>query len=40
MPGEVITEAAIEFLRQVLEAGGVVSGCADANLQTLRVVKT
>lgn len=39
MPGEFITEAAIAQLQQVLEAGGMISGCADPTLQTLRVVK-
>lgn len=39
MPGEVITAAAVSVLQQILAAGGMVSGCADATLETLRVVK-
>jgi arginine/lysine/ornithine decarboxylase len=39
LPGAVITKAAIDYLHQVQVAGGVITGCADATLQTLRVVK-
>jgi arginine decarboxylase len=38
LPGEEITEDAIAFLQQVLEAGGFISGCADTSLKTLQVV--
>ena len=37
MPGEVITAAAIAHLQAVLAAGGMISGCADPTLQTLKV---
>jgi arginine decarboxylase len=39
MPGEQITQAALNYLKAVVEAGGVVTGVADAALQTLKVVK-
>lgn len=39
MPGEEITQEAIDYLQQVLNAGGVVSGCADTSLEFLQVVK-
>jgi arginine decarboxylase len=38
VPGEPITQAAIEQLQWVLQAGGMVTGCADASGQTLKVV--
>jgi len=38
MPGEVVTEAAIAHLQRVLAAGGMLTGCADATLKTVRVV--
>lgn len=38
LPGEVITEAAIVYLQQILQAGGVISGCADPTLDTIRIV--
>ncbi|NJP10278.1 MAG: aminotransferase class I/II-fold pyridoxal phosphate-dependent enzyme [Leptolyngbyaceae cyanobacterium RU_5_1] len=38
IPGEVISEDAIAYLQYVLLAGGIISGCADPNLKTLRVV--
>ncbi|KAL4448024.1 hypothetical protein ABPG75_005243 [Micractinium tetrahymenae] len=37
-PGEVLTEAALQQLRQVLRSGGIVTGCSDGSLETLRVV--
>lgn len=37
-PGEVLTEAALQQLRQVLRSGGTVTGCSDGSLETLRVV--
>jgi arginine decarboxylase len=38
LPGEEITEGAIAYLQQVMVAGGVITGCADPNLDTLKVV--
>jgi len=38
-PGERITLEAIDYLQQVLAAGGLVTGCADPTLQRLNVVK-
>ncbi|RCJ26217.1 arginine decarboxylase [Nostoc minutum NIES-26] len=39
MPGEVITKAALEYLRQIQAMGGFIGGCADTSLKTLKVVK-
>ncbi|MFB2772208.1 aminotransferase class I/II-fold pyridoxal phosphate-dependent enzyme [Pelatocladus sp. BLCC-F211] len=39
MPGEVITQPALEYLQQIQAMGGFISGCADASLSTLTVVK-
>ncbi len=38
MPGEQITETAIAYLQQILAAGGMLTGCADSDLQTMRVI--
>ena len=38
VPGEMITPAAIAYLKQILALGGTVSGLADHSLTTLRVV--
>jgi arginine decarboxylase len=38
-PGERVTVEAIAYLQQVLAAGGMVTGCADRHLHTLRVLK-
>lgn len=38
-PGERITLEAIDYLQQVLAAGGMVTGCTDPTLQRLTVVK-
>lgn len=38
MPGERITEGAIGYLQHVLASGGVISGCADPSLKTLKVI--
>lgn len=38
LPGETITIEAITYLQQVLQSGGLISGCADCTLQTLKVV--
>ncbi|MEG4106798.1 aminotransferase class I/II-fold pyridoxal phosphate-dependent enzyme [Microcoleus sp. S13_C5] len=39
MPGEIITPEAVDYLQQVLTAGGKITGCSDRNLQTLKVVR-
>jgi arginine decarboxylase len=38
MPGERITEAAIATLQAIAAAGGIITGCTDPTLQTLKVV--
>ena len=40
LPGEQITEAAIANLQEIFAFGGMISGCADSSLKTLRVVKS
>ena len=39
MPGETITTEAIEYLQQVLAAGGTITGCNDPTLQTIQVLQ-
>nr|MBE9165091.1 arginine decarboxylase [Tychonema sp. LEGE 06208] len=39
MPGEIITPEALDYLQQVLAAGGQITGCSDRSLQTLKVVR-
>lgn len=39
LPGEVITSDAVCYLQQILTSGGILSGCADPGLDTLKVVK-
>ncbi|MEG4807665.1 aminotransferase class I/II-fold pyridoxal phosphate-dependent enzyme [Microcoleus sp. F8-D3] len=39
MPGEIITPAAVDYLQQILAAGGKITGCSDRGLQTLKVVR-
>ncbi|MEG4506801.1 aminotransferase class I/II-fold pyridoxal phosphate-dependent enzyme [Microcoleus sp. F6_B4] len=39
MPGEIITPAAVDYLQQILAAGGKITGCSDPDLQTLKVVR-
>ncbi|MDX2216558.1 MAG: aminotransferase class I/II-fold pyridoxal phosphate-dependent enzyme [Oculatellaceae cyanobacterium bins.114] len=39
VPGEPITTEAIAYLQHVLDTGGVITGCVDATLSTLKVVK-
>ncbi|MEX0269696.1 aminotransferase class I/II-fold pyridoxal phosphate-dependent enzyme [Leptolyngbyaceae cyanobacterium UHCC 1019] len=39
IPGELVTEAAIASLQKILASGGIISGCADPSLGTLKVVK-
>jgi arginine decarboxylase len=38
LPGEVITKSALDYLQQIQTMGGVISGCADATLKTLKVL--
>ena len=38
MPGEIITTTSLEYLRQVLEAGGTITGCKDPTLNTIQVI--
>ncbi|MEC4816207.1 MAG: aminotransferase class I/II-fold pyridoxal phosphate-dependent enzyme, partial [Scytonema sp. PMC 1069.18] len=40
MPGEVITQAALDYLKEIQTMGGFISGCADSKLCTLKVVKS
>jgi arginine/lysine/ornithine decarboxylase len=39
MPGELITNTALEYLQKIKNMGGFITGCADETLQTLKVVK-
>jgi arginine/lysine/ornithine decarboxylase len=39
MPGEIITKSALEYLQEIQNMGGFISGCADETLQTVKVVK-
>ena len=39
MPGEVITAEAIAYLKQILIAGGTITGCNDPTLQTIQTLK-
>ena len=38
IPGEVITQDAIDYLQEVLSSGGVITGCCDHSLETLKVL--
>ncbi len=38
-PGEAIAPAALEYLQQIRELGGCITGCSDPSLQTLKVVR-
>ncbi|MBD2664651.1 Orn/Lys/Arg decarboxylase major region [Richelia sinica FACHB-800] len=38
MPGELITKSALEYLQKIQAMGGFITGCADKNLRTLKVV--
>ena len=38
MPGEIITAEAIEYLQQILVAGGTITGCNDPTLNTIQVI--
>ena len=39
MPGEEITQTAIDVLQQVRDLGGTITGCSDPNLETIQVVR-
>lgn len=39
LPGEAIAPAALDYLQQVLNCGGCITGCSDPSLQTLKVVR-
>ncbi|HEY9642502.1 MAG TPA: aminotransferase class I/II-fold pyridoxal phosphate-dependent enzyme [Coleofasciculaceae cyanobacterium] len=39
LPGEKVTWEAIAYLQQILAAGGLLTGCADSTLRTLKIVK-
>ncbi|WP_341737756.1 aminotransferase class I/II-fold pyridoxal phosphate-dependent enzyme [Microcoleus sp. CAWBG640] len=39
MPGEIITQKALEYLKQIHSAGGKITGCSDTHLQSLNVVR-
>ncbi|ABB56739.1 aminotransferase class I/II-fold pyridoxal phosphate-dependent enzyme [Synechococcus elongatus] len=39
LPGERISKSAVDYLRQVQTTGGILSGCADPELTTLRIVQ-
>jgi arginine/lysine/ornithine decarboxylase len=39
MPGEAISQAAIDYLRQVVTLGARITGCSDPSLETLKVLK-
>jgi arginine decarboxylase len=38
MPGELITQSSLEYLQKIQAMGGFITGCADKNLRTLKVV--
>jgi arginine decarboxylase len=38
VPGEIITTAALDYLRQVLDAGGEIAGCSDLSLATITII--
>lgn len=38
IPGEVITQEALDYLQQIQQLGGMISGCSDDSLQTLQVI--
>ena len=40
MPGELITQGALEYLQQIQSMGGFISGCADTSLKTLKVIRS
>lgn len=38
MPGEIITQEALEYLQEIQAMGGFITGCADTSLKSLKVV--
>lgn len=38
MPGEIITQEAIDYLQKVLQYGGVILGCSDDTLKNIKVI--
>ena len=39
MPGETITDEAINYLQQIIAAGGTITGCNDPTLKTIQILK-
>ena len=39
MPGEIITLDAIAYLQEVLSFGGIITGCSDDTLETVKVIR-
>ena len=39
MPGEIITQDAIDYLQEVLNCGGIITGCSDDTLETIKVIR-
>ena len=39
MPGEVITKEAVDYLQQIMNAGGTITGCNDPTLKTIQILK-
>ena len=39
MPGETITDEAINYLQQIVAAGGTITGCNDPTLKTIQILK-
>ena len=38
IPGEIITQEALDYLQKVQQLGGMISGCSDSSLQTFEVI--
>jgi arginine/lysine/ornithine decarboxylase len=38
MPGERITQAHLEYLTAIVNQGGIITGCQDSSLETLKVL--
>ena len=39
MPGEIITDEAVDYLQQIITAGGTITGCKDPTLKTIEIIK-
>ena len=39
MPGEIITNEAIDYLQQIISEGGTITGCNDPTLKTIQILK-